>query len=138
MSRPMPLYKAIAVALDAMRNCEKHNNTAWRDTWRHVLKQAENCLPQGSGFDSYPKVDLNRSGSNKITITGSYHNMDQNGSYCGWYDYTLVVRADMLNNFSLKLTGGNADFKDYAYEVFSCAMRDMFDADPVIAAYGES
>lgn len=131
--RLKPLYMMVAIALEAKANCEHHAlDNGWLQRWQYVAETfAAYNMPSGSGFDTTPTVTGRTDGG--FQVAGSYHKMDQNGSYCGWLDYRIIVRPDFINGFSLKIIGGDSSFKDYAAECFSHCLRCIFDMDAVIA-----
>jgi hypothetical protein len=120
------LYKEIASKIQARANCQKVNNIEWFNRHSDNLHWIEeNLLPHGSGIDSGCKIDLERSTENKIVITFGYHNMNENGFYCGWADYTLTVKPSLVNNFDLNISGKNTnDIKDYLCELFEFCLSD--------------
>jgi hypothetical protein len=127
----MHLYEHIARALDALSRCESPQANASQrahvSVWRDRIGAMQYELPRGSGFDAYPMIDLDRSNGERIVIVGSYHNMDEGGSYAGWTDYRVTVKASLVQGIELSVVGGNRDFKDYAYEVFRYALEHSFD-----------
>jgi hypothetical protein len=128
--RIRPLYVAIATALEALQGCRRDNanesQRSWESKWEAFIVRASCELPRGSGFDSYPAIDTDDIKANRITITGSYHCMDADGYYCGWTDYTVTVKPSLTNGFTMRIVGGDSDFKDYVHECFDIALRQEF------------
>ncbi len=60
--------------------------------WERALRDAEEGLPSGSGFDVPITVDRDESTDRKIVLTGSFHVMNGHGYYTGWRDFRIVVR----------------------------------------------
>jgi hypothetical protein len=120
-----PLYAAIATAIGALARCKASNNTEWVDRWTDELKQAENKLPSGSGFDSGTTLDLDASTSEKLVFRTSFHHMDENGCYDGWTEHTITVRPSLEFGFNLTISGRNRnDIKSYMAEQFGYILRE--------------
>lgn len=120
----MKLYKEIA------------NVTRWipiTDEFRiekmDKLDELSNLLPSGSGIDSGCAIDEEMSTKNKIVIHSSFHHLDNNGFYCGWSNFDIIVTPDLFQDFNLKIVGRNAiypafsDTKEYLYSVFYDALN---------------
>ena len=77
-------------------------------------------LPYGSGFDSGSHIV--DAGKQKIIIKSSYHAMDDNGYYDGWYDFTITVTPSFSSTgFEAKIAGRfgkRQDIKDYILDEF--------------------
>jgi hypothetical protein len=128
-----PLYVMIATALDALRHCESdaanEMQQAFAPHWRERLAAMRYELPRGSGFDSYPVIDTDEIRPERITITGSFHDMDDSGSYCGCTNYTVTVKPSLVHGFLLSVRGGNADLREYIGERFANALRTPYEPD---------
>jgi hypothetical protein len=133
-----PLYKAIATALTARQNCINSQNTEWLNNWEDRLTECNNQLPSGSGIDSGCKINFTESSSNKIIIEfsyhASYHAMDENGFYCGWYDFTLTVHPDFTNTITMDIVPAwkyRKNSKNYgvSYDDFDidCTLQYFYD-----------
>ena len=124
----MKLYKRIATALEARRNCEKTGNELWFDNWTDTLDKAIGQLPHGSGLDG--KTELSElSTPNKLIVTAEYHCMNENGYYDGWINLTIAVIPSLTFDFELKITGRFGkyqDVKDYLYDIFNEAFNSDF------------
>ena len=125
----MKLYQELAQAIDARLNCIASGDTEWFDHWTgRIGDLAENHLPHGSGFDSGTTVDLDKSTRDRIVLHTSYHHMNEGGYYDGWTEHDVIVKPAFLNGFELRITGRDRDnWKDYAYEVFDCALSEAID-----------
>ena len=120
-----PLYKRLASALSAYKNCIKTNNTEWADIHRLTIENSvKNELPHGSGIDGENRFDFEKSTPDKLIFYLEYHYMDENGFYAGWYDYTIIVTPSLANDYILNIRGKNApnDAKEYLAEVFQFAL----------------
>jgi hypothetical protein len=134
------VYKEIASILIAIGNCATSNNETWAYIWPNVLDDIiKNYLPHGSGIDNGVTVNKDKSSPNKIVLEFGFHEMDSNGYYCGWADYTLYVRPSLAFDIDLKLHGRDYNgLKDYLYELFQyMLMREIPESEyaDIIAQY---
>ena len=70
------LIRAIASKVDARQRCLENHNLHWYE--EHKItgdKLAETYLPHGSGFNSYSKIDWDRSKSDKIVLFTEFHHI---------------------------------------------------------------
>jgi len=123
------LYAVLASLIQARANCIESNNEEWRD--RHedrAQSLVKEYMPSGSGFDSGTHLDWDRSTTDKLIFTTSYHAMNEGGYYDGWTNHAVIVRPSLANGYYLRITGPNPhEFKDYAHEVFSNALDTLID-----------
>ena len=140
-----PLYQTIAGLVDARIRCER-NATAGsprvmdgetdvtREHWLDMAGQhraridrlVSNHLPSGSGWDSGTTLDHGMSNANRLVFHGSFHHMDDNGSYDGWTDHSIIVTASLTSGIDLRVTGRNRnDIKEYLAEMFQYALTQM-------------
>jgi len=121
-----PLYKAMALTLNAYHNCVKADNKDWELKHFEKLTEYNDSLPSGSGIDSGCKIDIESSTDNIIIINFGYHFMDENGYYDGWEDYKLIITPSLSFDFDLKIIGKNRnEIKDYFYEMFDFTLRQL-------------
>lgn len=138
-----PVYKCIASLLQARINCILSDNdskdadgNSWQNNHEDKLHEIEkNYLPHGSGIDSgctielFEDEDTERIDTSKFTINSSCHLMDDNGFYCGWLDFKVVVEPCLINDFTLNIKGrfsGNKyayGLREYLYDLFDIALR---------------
>lgn len=122
------LIQAIASTVDALRTCEARAGTFsiggpsdWTAKHRERLRAMERELPHGSGFDAGTRIDLERSGMERVVLVTSYHHMNAHGCYDGWTDHEVIVTPS-FHGILLRITGREryrgGDWKDYAHEVF--------------------
>lgn len=135
MSYPRPLYKVIASSLQALQTCHIDPvNPFGIDIHTETLDQAEKLLPSGSGLDSGTKIDIGRSTEKRLVLTFGFHHMDDNGMYDGWteHEHELIVTPSLTSDFDLRITGPDRrQIKDYLYEVYDHALRDIVDSDVI-------
>jgi hypothetical protein len=125
MTNPItsPLYKVIATQLSILEHTERVSNeltAQWKQgALAHIDHLQRNILPSGSGFDNGTRIDLDKSNSNKIVFTTSYHHMNENGYYDGWTHHTITAKACLRFGFSLTISGVNRNqVKDHILDVF--------------------
>lgn len=113
------VIQEIASRLTALANCRKLKNEEWTKQHEEALLEIErDCLPHGSGFDRGCKITPEMGPHGKITITTSFHHMDENGYYDGWTDHAVIVTPD-YSGFELNITGRDRNgWKEYAYDTF--------------------
>jgi hypothetical protein len=129
-----PLYKAIAVTLQALVNCRASGNAEWAERWLDRLKQFDSMLPSGSGFDSGSVILKTVSSAREILIETSFHHMDENGSYDGWTEHSVKVRADLACGFVIEVGGRDRnDIKDYIADTFHEALSAEVGEDDEVA-----
>lgn len=117
---PKPFYAELSSLLQAKRNCEKSNNTEWRDKHQESIDILCQLLPSGSGIDTGTSFDQDDSTADKLVFTFSYHHMDEHGGYDGWTDHKVIVTPSLAFGIDIKITGRNRnDIKDYLHDVFA-------------------
>jgi len=114
-------YSKIANLFVAHENCVASKNTEYQ--FRHAEKIGEmvdNYLPSGSGFDSGTRFVWEESNRNKLVFNTAFHHMNGDGYYDGWTEHKVIVTADLLFGFQIKVTGKNRnDIKEYIAGCFS-------------------
>ena len=130
------LIEHIAGKLSALRNCEQSGNQEWAAKHLASLRQLEDLLPSGSGFDSGSTLvrDAGASWQERVVIATGFHHMDAGGSYDGWTEHTLTVTPSFIGGFNIKVSGRDRDgIKDYIAEAFSICLsehyREVHDGD---------
>ena len=120
------MYRELAQAIDARRRCLEANpiNQFGLDIHNATIKTCVDHLPDGSGWNSGTKLDLDASHASKLVLYGSFHHMDENGYYDGWTEHTITVKPSLTSDFDLRISGSNRnDIKDYLYQTFDYALR---------------
>lgn len=135
MSRTV--IQVIASAIQARANCIKSGNKEWQEKWEERLKEMEDRLPSGSGFDRGTKIDLDRSWPYRqpasfITLTTSYHHMNEYGYYTHWSDHELIVRPVFEGSIDITVRGTTAEgedadegWEDYVSELFHTKLSEI-------------
>ena len=120
--------QALSSAIQARLNCIEHDNDEWRERHQETGDAiAHEYLPSGAGIDNGAQIDWSRSTGEKIVIDTSYHHINEVGYYDGWTDHTITVRASLLSDFRLKISGRNRnDIKEHLYEIFYDALQTPF------------
>lgn len=124
----MTLARELAARVQARLTCKDRGNQEWFD--RHtdvILDLVKSRMPSGAGFDAGTKIDLQRSTPDRLVFTTSFHHMDQYGSYNGWTEHTVTVRASLVSGIALTISGRNRnDIKDLIHEAFDSALQELW------------
>lgn len=123
------LYSVLASLIQARANCAKSGNAEWLAKHTdHAEQIVRDFLPSGSGWDNGTTLDIERSTSNRLVFTGSYHHMDESGGYDGWTDHTITVSPDLSSGFTLSISGRNRnEIKDYLSDLFHGALSEQIE-----------
>jgi hypothetical protein len=123
-----PLYKRLAGLVGAYNRCiSKDANESQRE-WagRHldaIGALVKEHLPSGSGFDSGTKLDVERSGEERLVFSTSFHHMNEGGYYDGWSEHEVIVTPSLALGFNLRITGRDRnEIKDYMHQAFNAAL----------------
>ena len=116
-----PIYQKLAQLIAAAHRCRESSNPEWFarhvDTAREIVSEH---FPSGSGFDSGTELDVSRSTGDKLVFTTAFHHTDEHGSYDGWTNHDVIVRASLQHGFTVRVTGRDRnDIKDYIAEMFA-------------------
>jgi hypothetical protein len=123
--RKMPLYKAIAMTLDAYNRCIETKNTEWEEKHYETLAKLNSYLPSGSGIDNGTELDEEKSSSEKLVFHFGFHHMNEGGMYDGWTQHTLTVKPSLYFDIELKISGPNRnDIKEYLHETYHAALTE--------------
>jgi hypothetical protein len=123
--RKMPLYRALAMTLDAYNRCVETKNTEWQEKHNETLEKLCESLPSGSGIDNGTSVDWDKSSDEKLVLYFGFHHMDENGFYAGWTQHTLTVLPSLQFGITLKISGPNRnDIKEYLHETYHQALTE--------------
>lgn len=127
-----PLYRAIASALQARRNCIDSKNVEWEEKHEaRALDLTKRHMPSGAGIDSGTSLDLDASSAQKLVFHASYHHMNEDGAYDGWTDHTIRVYPSLTSGIRTTISGPNRNqVKDYLCECYDNALRSEVDEYP--------
>lgn len=125
------LYQAISLAINARENCITSKNEEWKDKHEaRALQLVKDHMPSGSGIDSGTELDLDKSTSEKLVFTTSYHHMDENGMYDGWTDHTVTVQPSLAFGIDMRISGRDRNgIKEYLYDTFHSALEEEVPED---------
>ena len=118
-----PLVQEMALAFQALCNCQESGNQEWAGIWEERLEAlAREHLPSGSGFDSGSSFDLDGSRVDRLQLRTSFHHMNDSGFYDGWTEHCVSVWPT-FSGFDLKVSGRDRrQIKDYIGETFAAAL----------------
>ena len=118
------LYQAIAGRIQARENCIRSLNASWERSHKDAADaMARNALPSGSGFYMGTKIDWEKSNSERIVFSVSFHHTDVYRGYDGWTDHSVIVTASLTSDFNIRVTGRDRnDIKEYITETFLHAL----------------
>jgi hypothetical protein len=122
-----PVYVKIARTFQAYQNCIKSNNQEWKNKHEQdIIACVENCLPYGSGIDAGIRFDFEKSTPDKLIFYFSYHDMDENGYYAGWYDYKMIITPSLAFDFDIRIVGKDTpnQAKEYLYGIFQFELSE--------------
>ena len=130
-----PLYRLIAAALDAWHNCQSdyanESQQDWESKWDSYLDECEKLLPHGSGFNYAATIDRDNSKPDKLVFLGGYQIMNANGYYDGWISYKVIVTPSLVHQRSLRIVGGDEDFKEYCHEVWADSLDTEYSTEEI-------
>jgi hypothetical protein len=120
-----PLFRQIASTIDARLRCLQTDNPHATIHTAFLEYIERNLLPSGAGVDSGTTIDLDKSTGDKVILHTSYHHMNEGGCYDGWTEHTITVRASLIHELDLTISGRNRnDIKTYLYDLFNdCLSR---------------
>lgn len=123
-TQPTPLYREFASILQAIKNCRQRGNDGPLSNHANNIQSLMEYLPSGSGIDNGVKLDLDDSQAERLVFHFSYHNMNEDGYYEGWDDYTMIVTPSLQFGFNLEFRGDgvkeeNDDLIDHFHEMFN-------------------
>ena len=117
----MKLYQVIAHRILSLKEEKNILNVHHCEIAQEVLNDIKkNLLPYGSGFDNGTTINMDKSNGNKLVFDVGYHHMNGDGYYDGWTHHQVIIKADLLSGYDMKITGKNKrEIKDYIAEVFT-------------------
>lgn len=122
--RPRYLYAELANAIQARKHWSPDNNAERFAEWNERIKQFEDMLPHGSGFDSGTKIDLDASHADRLVFHTSYHHMNDGGFYDGWTEHTVTVTPAFIGTFHIRISGPSRnDIKEVISQEFDVILE---------------
>jgi hypothetical protein len=118
----MTVIERIAIGVAAI--CNGGGLAKTPEDWQAELEElAREHLPSGSGVDSGTEIDFDESKPDRITLTCSFHHMDDMGSYCGWTEHRIILRPSFIGGFDIAITGRNRrQIKEYLADLYTTAL----------------
>jgi len=91
-------------------------------------------LPHGAGIDAPITLDEERSNDHRLVFEVPFHQMDDEGYYCGWTTFRVTVTCSIAYGLSVKATGrGRFGLRDYVEEMMQYAMTQPYTSEGVSA-----
>ena len=124
------LASILAATVDARLTCLKTGND-WADKHTGMLVYlVREFMPSGSGIDTGMEIDLAKSTGERLVFHTAFHHMDEHGSYAGWTEHTVTVRASLFLGLVITVSGRDQnDIKDYLADVFHTALDQLLIPD---------
>jgi len=125
--REKPLYQELANLVQARFNANASGNREWVDRHRERAEELVKAhMPSGSGFDNGTRLDWQKSTRHMLVFHTSFHHMSEHGVYDGWTEHVIRVRADLLSDFDVSISGRDRNqIKDHAAELFDMCLRTV-------------
>lgn len=122
------VYECIARAFVARANCE-NGNQEWFERHSDIIEQLVHThLPRGSGFDRGTSIDWDASRPERIVFNTAFHHMNEHGSYDGWTDHQIIIKASLAFDFDLSVTGRNRNqIKEFISDTFHSALDELLE-----------
>lgn len=118
------IVSQISNNLLAIANCKATNNEEWRHKHQQTNeKLVKYYMPSGAGWDSGTTFEEDESNPHKLVFSGSYHHMNDLGTYDGWTDHKIIV-TPRFNGIDIRITGRNRNgIKEYLHQLFYAALQ---------------
>ena len=146
IKQAIPLYRALAQALEAVDNCgqaldkailnkdrdAEDNYRSWYQKHRdRIDRLVKKHMPSGSGFNNGTTMDQVHSDPDRLCFHTSFHHMNDVGFYAEWTQHDVVVTPSLADHIHLKTWGRDrGGIKDFIYEVFREALTTPVDPYP--------
>jgi hypothetical protein len=125
--QPRSLARQLAATIQARLNCLASGNAEWKLKHEDRIRELTKLLPSGSGLDNGCRLDLGASTGEKLVIETAFHHMDQHGYYDGWTEHTITVRASLISELDIHVSGRNRnEIKDYLAETFAWQLERIY------------
>jgi len=94
---------------------------------RYNYTKLNYALPSGAGLDNGSEIDFDKSRPEKIIIHAPYHHMNDDGYYCGWSDYIVLVTPSFTDTMNIAVKGRDRNnTKEYLAELFHSILSDRY------------
>lgn len=115
------LYTRLASLVLAIRNCEKTGNGEWLEKHGNRADSlVRQHMPSGSGFDRGTALDIEASNAEKLVFYTWFHHMDEHGSYDGWTEHVVTVKASLAYGFTVTVSGRDRNgIKEFIADTFN-------------------
>jgi hypothetical protein len=124
----MKRLNVLAKTILARKHCLETGNREWLGNWDNCIQDIMETAPSGSGFDSGTELAIDESGRDRLTFYTAFHHMDEYGGYDGWTDHRVVVKADLVSDCAVRVSGRDRnEIKDYIAETFHYWLSEDID-----------
>jgi len=114
------IYRALAVSIEARKNCIEKNNTEWQEKHEDNIDNTIDTAPSGSGFDNGTEIILEKCSRKQLVFSTAFHHMNENGYYTNWTEHTITIKPDLLFGFTIHVSGKNQNqIKEYIEDTFA-------------------
>lgn len=106
------MYQTVSSKIATLVRSYQSISLPWKNNIMMELDDlVRNHLPCGSGFDTSPELDTEKSTTNQLIFYSDYHVMDDNGTYAGYANFMITVDGDLTDiNVSCLITNSE-DFE---------------------------
>jgi len=140
----MKLYRELASLVDAFHrvNAGLHDGTFQGDPdWlrRHKARAellTKHFMPSGSGVDCGTKIDVEASTGDRLVFQMDFHHMDSQGGYDGWTEHRVSVKASMVHEIDIRITGRDRNkIKEYLHDLAHGCLVEELDIKTIHSLY---
>ena len=115
----MKQYIRLAQEICAYHHCRQTGHSQGMLLHEDNIDKLMHDAPHGSGFNNGTGINLDISHSERLELKTSYHHMNDNGMYVKWTCHNIIIKANLTNDFSIKVTGENYNnIKEYITDIF--------------------
>lgn len=123
------LFEELAVQLSRLKNAQAQGREDNVEDALARIKDLEDRLPHGSGFDAGVKVLVDACRDNKLVLSAPFHSLDEWGGYLSWEEYVVEVTPVLVPpGINLKFSRGKSrdGLKDYVGDcLFEALTEDV-------------
>lgn len=122
----VPVYRRLALALDAYRNCVRKGDGEWAERHLENIQEAiQDYLPHGSGFDATPEIDVDACREDRLVFLGSFHEMNSVGYYTRWVSFRVIVSPSFIGEIDVRVRSSDrlpADLRELIADAYYAAL----------------